>query len=124
MIARRLTLLLFALTVCGTAISAGGSRTGKDLPPGTLQLHGAGSTFAAPLQKKWLEAYQQRRPDVVIRYEAIGSGEGTKQFLAGAVDFGASDAALSDTEMVAVAPGVQLVPIMAGSIVLAYNLEG
>jgi hypothetical protein len=33
------------------------SRTGKDLPPGTIQLRGAESTFAAPLQKKWLEAY-------------------------------------------------------------------
>ena len=58
-----------------------------------------------------------------MSYDAIGSGEGTKQFLAGAVDFGASDAALSDEEMAAVTPGAQLVPVMAGSIVLAYNLD-
>ena len=49
-----------------------------------------------------MEAYQKRRPEVVISYEAIGSGEGTKQFLAGTVDFGASDAALSDEQMAAV----------------------
>jgi phosphate transport system substrate-binding protein len=59
-----------------------------------------------------------------MSYDAVGSGEGTKQFLAGTVDFGASDAALSEAEMAAVKPGVQPVPIMAGSIVLAYNLEG
>ena len=97
------------MTVCCAALSAGDSKTGKNLPPGAIQLQGAGSTFAAPLQKKWLEAYQKRHPEVVVRYEAIGSGEGTKQFLAGAVDFGASDAALSDEQMAAVTPGTQAV---------------
>jgi phosphate transport system substrate-binding protein len=123
MIARRLPLLALAVTLCSTVLSHGDSRTGKDVPPGTIQLRGAGSTFAAPLQKKWIEAYQKRHPDVVVSYEANGSGEGTKQFLAGAVDFGASDAALSDEEMANVTLGVQLVPVMAGSIVLAYNLD-
>ena len=121
MIARQLLLVCLAVTVGIAALRQAG---GKDLPPGTIQLRGAGSTFAAPLQKKWLEAYQKRHPEVVVSYEAIGSGEGTKQFLAGAVDFGASDAALSDEQMTAVTSGAQLVPIMAGSIVLAYNLDG
>jgi phosphate transport system substrate-binding protein len=121
MIARQLALVCLTVAVGIVALRDAGS---KDLPPGALQLRGAGSTFAAPLQKKWFEAYQKRRPQVVVSYEAIGSGEGTKQFLAGAVDFGASDAALSDAEMAAVPSGAQLVPIMAGSIVLAYNLEG
>ena len=59
-----------------------------------------------------------------LSYDAVGSGEGTKQFMAGTVDFGASDAAMSDEEMAAVARGVQLLPAVAGSIVLAYNLDG
>ena len=71
-----------------------------------------------------MEAYQKQRPKVIVNYEANGSGEGTKQFLAGVVDFGASDAALSDEEIATVKTGAQLVPIMAGSIVLAYNLDG
>lgn len=121
MIARRLLLVCVAVTVGIAALRTAG---GKDLPPGTIQLRGAGSTFAAPLQKKWLEAYQKRHPEIVISYEANGSGEGTKQFLPSAVDFGASDAALSDEQMAAVTSGAQLVPVMAGSIVLAYNLDG
>jgi phosphate transport system substrate-binding protein len=40
------------------------------------------------------------------------------------VDFGASDAAMSDAEMAAVSRGVQLVSAVAGSIVLADNLDG
>ena len=107
MIARHLFLVGLVVVVGIAALHDAG---GKDLPPGAIQLRGAGSTFAAPLQKKWMEAYQKRRPDVAISYEAIGSGEGTKQFLAGTVDFGASDAALSDAQMTAVTAGAQLVP--------------
>jgi phosphate transport system substrate-binding protein len=113
-----------AVMLYATTIAYSGSSPAKDLPPGTIPLHGAGSTFAAPLYKKWLEEYHRRSPTVVVSYDPIGSGEGTKQFLAGAVDFGASDAAMSDEEMAEVSRGVQLVPVVAGSIVLAYNLDG
>jgi ABC-type phosphate transport system substrate-binding protein len=81
-IARRFPLLVLAVTICSAVVSDGAKRTEKDLPPGTIQLYDTGSTFAAPLQKKWIEAYQKRRPEVLVSYEGIGSGEGTKQFLA------------------------------------------
>src|SRR6516162_8235976 len=57
--------------------------------------------------KKWVEEYQKQHPDVQLSYKAIGSGESIKQFMAGVVDFGASDAAMSDEEMAAVARGAQ-----------------
>jgi phosphate transport system substrate-binding protein len=118
--ARRLTLVVLAVMMGGTVISHAG---GRDVPPGCIRLQGADSTFAAPLYKKWIETYQPRHPETLISYEAIGSGEGTQKFLAGAVDFGASDAAMADAEMAEVSRGVQLVPTVAGSIVLAYNLD-
>ena len=40
------------------------------------------------------------------------------------VDFGASDAAMSDAEIERVARGVRLLPMTAGAVVLAYNLPG
>lgn len=89
-----------------------------------MALSGAGATFPAPLYKKWLEVYRTRHPQVPVSYDPIGSGDGVKQFIAGTVDFGASDAAMSDAEMADVSRGVQLVPAVAGSIVLAYNLDG
>jgi hypothetical protein len=103
-----------AVMLYATTIAYSGSGPGKDLPPGTIPLHGAGSTFAAPLYKKWLEEYHRRSPTVTVSYDPIGSGEGTKQFMAGAVDFGASDAAMNDEEMAEVTRGVQLVPAVAG----------
>lgn len=126
MTARRFSLLMLAamITVCSTALSGYGGSTSKALPPGAIQIHGAGATFPAPLYKKWLEEYHKRRPEAVLSYDVIGSGEGTKQFMAGAVDFGASDAAMSDAQIAEVKRGVQLVPTVAGSIVLAYNLDG
>jgi phosphate transport system substrate-binding protein len=118
-----LTLTLL-LAVCSIADLGNAGSPGKTPPAGAVQIHGAGATFPAPLYKKWLEEYQRRRPEVVLSYDAIGSGEGVKQFTAGTVDFGASDAAMSDQQMAEVTRGVQLVPMAAGSIVLAYNLEG
>ena len=94
-------------------------------PPGfKVSLRGAGATFPAPLYEKWIQAYRQRVPDVAIAYDAVGSGEGQRRFVAEAVDFGASDSALSDEQMARVRSGARLVPVTAGIVVLAYNLPG
>jgi ABC-type phosphate transport system substrate-binding protein len=104
--ARRLTLWCIAALLCSAAISESGPGTGR--PPGTIQLHGAGATFPAPLYKKWLEEYRKRQPTVEVSYDPIGSGDGVKQFMAGLVDFGASDAAMTDAEMAGVAGRIKI----------------
>jgi phosphate transport system substrate-binding protein len=91
---------------------------------GPLQLQGAGATFPAPLYKKWIEVYTKQNPGTAIDYAVVGSGEGTVRFLAHAVDFGASDAALTDEQIESVKGGAKLIPATAGMIVLAYNLPG
>jgi phosphate transport system substrate-binding protein len=87
-------------------------------------LHGAGSTFSAALYKQWIETYHQEHPQVSITYDAVGSGEGVRRFVAGSVDFGASDIALSDREAAEVAKGAVMVASTAGMVVLAYNVPG
>src|SRR4030095_333654 len=124
MMARRCAVVFLALAVCCSGLASSDNTPKQRAAVGALQLQGVGATFPAPLYKKWLEEYQKQHPDVQLSYKAVGSGEGTKQFMAGVVDFGASDAAMSDEEMAAVARGVQLLPTVAGSIVLAYNLDG
>jgi len=89
-----------------------------------LTLQGAGATFPAPLYQRWFSEFAKTHPQVQINYQALGSGAGIKQFTDGLVDFGASDAAMTDEEIAAVTTGVLLVPATAGSIVLAYNLPG
>jgi phosphate transport system substrate-binding protein len=87
-----------------------------------ITLQGTGATFPAPLYQKWFTEYNKTHPDVQINYQALGSGAGIKQFQQHLVDFGASDAAMTDEEIAAVPEGVVLLPMTAGAIVLAYNL--
>ncbi len=88
------------------------------------QLSGAGATFPAPLYQRWSVEYHAKNPDVQVNYQSVGSGAGVKNFIQGVVDFGASDAAMSDEEMAKSPRGAVLIPATAGSVVLAYNLPG
>ena len=89
-----------------------------------VTLQGTGATFPAPLYQRWFTEFNKVHPEVQINYQALGSGAGVKQFQDGLVNFGASDAAMTDEEIAAVKDGVVLLPMTAGSIVLAYNLPG
>src|SRR6516225_4749530 len=87
-------------------------------------LRGAGSTFSAALYKQWIETYHQAHPEISINYDAVGSGEGVRRYVAGLVDFGASDVALSDREATEISRGTIMVASTAGMVVLAYNVPG
>ncbi len=92
--------------------------------PAATGLQGAGATFPAPLYQRWIAEFTKANPGVQINYQGIGSGAGIKNFTQGLIDFGASDAAMTDEEIAKVKQGVVLIPATAGSIVLAYNLSG
>jgi phosphate transport system substrate-binding protein len=89
-----------------------------------MSLRGAGSTFSAALYNQWIENYHREHSAVSITYDAVGSGEGVRRFVAGSVDFGASDVVLSDRETAQISRGAVMVPSTAGMVVLAYNLPG
>jgi phosphate transport system substrate-binding protein len=91
--------------------------------PDPVSLRGAGSTFAAPLYRKWIEEYAVLHPSVSIAYDAVGSGEGVRRFLADTLDFAGSDEILDDREA-AEAGGAIMIPVTAGMIVIAYNVPG
>jgi phosphate transport system substrate-binding protein len=59
-----------------------------------------------------------------VNYQSVGSGSGVEQFIKGTIDFGASDVAMKDEDIAKVSKGVLLLPMTAGSIVMAYNLPG
>ena len=89
-----------------------------------VELHGAGSTFIAPLMDGWINYFDQSQPDIVIRYDAIGSGQGVARFTSGAIDFGATDNYVPAADAPAGERGTVELPSAAGMIVLAYNLPG
>src|SRR5215470_17772611 len=90
---------------------------------GKMLITGAGATFPFPLYSKWFSDYNKLHPDVQINYQSIGSGGGIKQITEKTVDFGASDAPLTDEEL-AKAPGIQHIPTVLGAVVVVFNLPG
>jgi phosphate transport system substrate-binding protein len=90
-----------------------------------ITLNGAGATFPFPLIDTWRVEYQSVNPSVSINYQSIGSGGGVRQFTERTVDFGASDAPLTEEEMQALASSTPVhIPETIGSVVAAYNLPG
>jgi phosphate transport system substrate-binding protein len=89
----------------------------------SIKLQGSGASFPDPLYQAWFKEYSQATSGVTVDYTATGSGAGITDLTNKLVDFAGSDAAMSDEEMAKVDVGVQLLPVTAGKIVLAYNLS-
>ena len=100
-------------------LSSGG--TAGNSFQGTIQ--GAGATFPYPFYSNLSQQYLKVAPGVQINYNSIGSGGGIRQFTDKTVDFGASDAPLTDSQF-ASAAGVVHVPMVIGGVVAAYNVPG
>ena len=87
-------------------------------------INGSGATFPYPLYDKWFKTFKAMNPEVEINYQSKGSGAGIKDFTAKTVDFGASDAPMSDQEISAAEGKVLHIPTVLGAVVLTYNLPG
>jgi len=114
---RRL-LLLAAFTVSATAPSFSQK----------VNLTGAGSTFANPLYTAWASEYAKLHPGIQINYQSIGSGGGISQLSNGIVDFGGSDAPMTDAQLANAQEKLhtQIVhfPTALGAVVPIYNIPG
>jgi phosphate transport system substrate-binding protein len=116
----RVVLLAFVAACAVSAAACGGGASAET----AVDLHGAGASFPYPLYDRWFKDYVAQHPSTTVDYQSVGSGAGITQFTNKTVDFGASDAAMTDDEIAKVDRGVQLIPMTAGSIVLTYNLPG
>ena len=86
-------------------------------------LNGAGATFPAPIYQRWFQDYAASTGNRV-NYQSVGSGAGVRQFIAGTVDFGASDESISSKDASKVKRGVVQIPMVGGTIAIAYNKKG
>ena len=108
--------MLLLVMLCCLCLAA------SDAVAQTVKLKGSGASFPFPLYGRWFKDYGKVNKQVQVDYQAKGSGAGIKDFVNKTVDFAASDAAMTDEEIASVDVGVQLLPMTAGKIVLAYNL--
>ena len=82
---------------------------------------GAGASFPAPIYAKWADAYN-KATGARINYQSVGSGAGIKQITAKTVDFGASDAPLTDEQLAK--DGLVQFPTVIGGVVPVVNIKG
>src|SRR5437762_501804 len=115
----RFTTLAAIAVVSITLFGCGGGGSS-----GEVRLQGAGATFPNPLYQKWISEYGKANTNVKIDYQSIGSGGGIKQIQSRTVDFGASDAPMTDAELKASPAELLHVPTVLGAVVITYNLQG
>jgi phosphate transport system substrate-binding protein len=90
----------------------------------TITLNGAGATFPYPLLNSIITKYSHDiKPSVQVNYQSIGSGGGIAALKAKTVDFAATDAPLTASD-VANAPNTLHIPETIGAVTIAYNLPG
>jgi phosphate transport system substrate-binding protein len=123
--------LLAAISIGQAGCTNAPSTTGTGQSPaqdsqGKVTLNGSGASFPAPLYTRWFADFNRQNPTTQVNYQSTGSGAGVQQFIAGTVDFGASDVGMKAEEMgkVPTNKGVVLLPMTAGGVVLGFNVPG
>ena len=115
------------VAACGDSSKKPDSTAGAPATPATsassgADLTGAGATFPYPLYSKWFDAYAAKS-GVKINYQPIGSGGGIRQLSEQTVDFGGTDAPMTDAELAKAKGGAVLhIPTALGAVSIVYNL--
>lgn len=115
MMKRHMKQLIAAACLAAAGISSAQAQSGG------RDVTGAGASFPAPLYTKWAAQYHAATGNR-INYQSVGSSAGLKQVEAKTVDFGASDAPLTDAELQS--KGLVQFPTVVGGIVPVVNLAG
>jgi phosphate transport system substrate-binding protein len=122
-ITQQLIIACVALICCFIISCALNGESGNDNANVRASLSGAGSTFANPIYTKMIDEYRAKN-GTETTYQAVGSSAGIKMLMNRTVDFGASDAFLSDDEMNMFPSSVVQLPTCLGAVVISYNLPG
>lgn len=112
---------------CGPTVGEGGAPGGEGGEGGgdepARNITGAGATFPAPLYNEMFQTFAEEG-GIQVNYQSVGSGSGIEQYINNTVDFGASDAPMSDEDLEQVDVPTLHVAVVGGPVVPTYNLEG
>jgi len=116
-------LLMISLVVSG----CGGQKTGTEAVQASsdskvILINGAGASFPYPLYSRWVDEYGRIQKNVKINYQSIGSGAGIEQISKKVIDFGGSDAPISDEKLTELPGEILHIPTVLGAVAITYNL--
>jgi phosphate transport system substrate-binding protein len=103
--------------ILGSLVATGAASIGA--ATAAAALNGAGATFPAPFYQSAFAGLAST--GVKVNYQSVGSGAGVRQFVAGTVDFAATDEPIKAAEAAKVKRGVVQFPTVGGTIAVAYN---
>jgi len=123
-----LAVLAIGVSACGDSDDSSSASSGGDL---SGQIAGAGATSQEAAQEAWIAEFENANSGATVSYDAVGSGGGREQFIAGGVAYAGSDAALEEEEgelnkaADRCNPGKLIeIPAYVSPIAIIYNLEG
>src|SRR5690242_14361474 len=113
-----------AVLVASVVLWASGCpRGGNPNSGGNVKLNAGGATFIYPMMDKWSSEYHKAK-GVEVAYASTGSGAGKAKMIDMTIDFGCSDAPLSDEDIKRAKQthgDVIHIPLAMGAVVPAYN---
>ncbi len=86
-----------------------------------IVLRGGGSTFIRPAIEHWSKIYEAQT-GIKIEYSAVGSTKGVDGLVSNFLDFGCTDAFLSDEQLQAADSNIIHIPLAMGAVVPTYNV--
>lgn len=116
----KLLIIILAIAIAGCGNS---KKKQNNKPSGNITITGAGATFPLPYYNLAFKSWQDST-GIAVTYGGIGSGGGIRSLKDKIVDFGGSDAYLTDEELKEMPASVIQIPTCIGAVVLAYNLDG
>ena len=119
---KRAAFATFALVGALVLAAVAGQAQASSSAAKDTQLVGTGSTFVFPLVSRWIPEVSKAY-GIDITYSPTGSGAGIAGITARTVDFGASDAPLSDQQL-ADCKGCVVIPWALAAVSIPYNLPG
>lgn len=120
--------LLLGLAACSAGNEQSNDDAGDETTGLSGTLNGAGASSQQSAIDAWKQGFQTANTAVTVNYDAVGSGGGREQFIAGGVSFAGSDGYLDDEELTAANErcegDVVTLPVYISPVAVVYNLEG
>ena len=120
-VAIALAMVTVALAACGSSNTPSSGSSSPAAGSGGASFVGSGSTFAQPLYTAWAQTYQGVA-GVKLNYQGVGSSTGIANIEAKTVQFGATDAPLTESDLQT--NGLVQFPTAVGGTVVIVNLSG
>ncbi len=118
---KKLVLLLIVAFALASCANSSQEKSDKSESSKSVSITAAGATFPLPFYNMVFKKYTGES-GILLTYGGIGSGGGIRSLTDRVIDFGATDAFLTDDKAAELPGEIVHIPTCIGAVVIAYNL--